>query len=71
YKKNENFEIKAYIDVDWAGSLDHRKSTNGGGFFLGNKLVSWTSKKQKCILQSTVEAKNVVSIVNCSIFFLA
>ncbi|GKD67094.1 retrovirus-related pol polyprotein from transposon TNT 1-94 [Tanacetum coccineum] len=32
-------------DVDHAGCLDTRKSTFGGIQFLGNKLVSWTSKK--------------------------
>ena len=34
YKKNENFILKAYIDVDWASSLDARKCTSGGAFFL-------------------------------------
>ena len=30
YKKNENFELKAYTCVDWVGSLDDRKSTSEG-----------------------------------------
>ncbi|GJS65603.1 retrovirus-related pol polyprotein from transposon TNT 1-94 [Tanacetum coccineum] len=34
-------------DVDHAGCLDTRKSTFGGIQFLGDKLVSWMSKKQK------------------------
>ena len=29
YKKGGNFELKAFADVDWAGSVDDRKSTNG------------------------------------------
>ena len=45
YKKNKDFELKAYTNADWAGSLDDRKNTSRGAFFLGNKLVSWTSKK--------------------------
>ena len=40
YKKNKKFELRAYKDVDWAGSLDDRKSTSGEAFFLGNRLVS-------------------------------
>ena len=28
YKKNENFELKSYTNVDWVVSLDDRKSTS-------------------------------------------
>ena len=45
YKKNEKFELRAYTDVDWAGNIDNRKSTSGRAFFLGRRLVTWTSKK--------------------------
>ena len=45
YKKNENFELRAYTDADWAGNIDDRKNTSGGAFFLGRRLVTWTSKK--------------------------
>ena len=48
YKKNEMFELRAYTNVDWAGNIDDRKSTSGGAFFLGRRLVTWTSKKQSC-----------------------
>ena len=44
--------------------MDDRKSTRGGAFFLGGRLVSWLSKKQDCISQSTVEAKYVVATNN-------
>ena len=33
---------------------------------MGNRLVSWTSKKQNYISQSTAEAKYVAPTVNCS-----
>ena len=33
HKKNENFELNAYTDVDWAGSLYDKKSASGGAFF--------------------------------------
>ena len=45
YKKNEKFKLKAYTNANWVGSLDDRKNTSGGAFFLGERLVSWTSKK--------------------------
>ena len=66
YKKNENVELKAYTNVDWVGSLDDRKSFSGGAFFLGSRLVSWTSKKKNYISQSTTEVKYVATTVNCS-----
>jgi hypothetical protein len=45
YPKNISFTLNAYTDVDWAGSVDDRKSTSGVAFFLGKCLVSWLSKK--------------------------
>ena len=66
YKKNENFEIKAYTSGDWASSLDDRKSTSRGALFLGNELVSCTIKKKKYISQSTAEVEYVAAIVSCS-----
>nr|GEU85044.1 hypothetical protein [Tanacetum cinerariifolium] len=38
-------EILHKHDVDHAGCIDSRKSTSGGIQFLGDKLVSWMSKK--------------------------
>nr|GEW57216.1 hypothetical protein [Tanacetum cinerariifolium] len=39
--------------------LDTRKSTSGGIQFLGDKLVSWMSKKQDCTVMSSAEAEYV------------
>ena len=58
--------MKVFTDADWAGNLDDRKNTSGGAFFLGKRLVSWTSKKQNCTSQSTAEAEYVAAAVNCS-----
>nr|GEV57551.1 retrovirus-related Pol polyprotein from transposon TNT 1-94 [Tanacetum cinerariifolium] len=35
-----------FSDADYAGCKDTFKSTSGGAQFLGEKLVSWSSKKQ-------------------------
>ena len=45
YPKSQDFILKAFIDADWIGSVDDRKSTSGAVFFLGNCLVSCLSKK--------------------------
>ncbi|GJU91684.1 hypothetical protein Tco_1304107 [Tanacetum coccineum] len=57
YPKDSGFELTAFSDTDHAGCLDTRKSTSGGIQFLGDKLVSWMSKKQDCTAMSSVEAK--------------
>ena len=49
YKIGGNLDLKVFIDANWAGSIDDRKSTSGGSFFLDKRLPSWTSKKQNCI----------------------
>nr|GEZ14610.1 hypothetical protein [Tanacetum cinerariifolium] len=49
-----------YRNSNHAGCLDSRKSTSGGIQFLGgDKLVSWSSKKQDCTLMSSAEAEYV------------
>ena len=66
YKFGGNLDLKVFTDADWAGNLDDRKSTSGGAFFLGKRLVSWTSKKKNCTSQSIVEANYVAAAVNYS-----
>nr|GEW34892.1 putative reverse transcriptase domain-containing protein [Tanacetum cinerariifolium] len=58
YSKDTSFKLTAFLDSDHAGCLDSRKSTSGGIQFLGgDKLVSWSSKKQDCTSMSSVEAE--------------
>nr|GEU33260.1 integrase, catalytic region, zinc finger, CCHC-type, peptidase aspartic, catalytic [Tanacetum cinerariifolium] len=53
-------------DVDHAGCIDSRKSTSGGIQFLGDKLVSWMSKKQNCTVMSSTEAEYVALSASCA-----
>nr|GEV94698.1 putative ribonuclease H-like domain-containing protein [Tanacetum cinerariifolium] len=58
YPKDTGFELTAFSYSDHAGCLDSRKSTSGGIQFLGgDKLVSWSSKKQDCTSMSSAEAE--------------
>ncbi|GJS84244.1 retrovirus-related pol polyprotein from transposon TNT 1-94 [Tanacetum coccineum] len=57
---------KAFSDADHAGCLDTRKSTSGGIQFLGDKLVSWMSKKQNCTAMSSAEAEYVALSASCA-----
>ncbi|GJU87184.1 retrovirus-related pol polyprotein from transposon TNT 1-94 [Tanacetum coccineum] len=45
YPKDSGFELTDFSNVDHAGYVDTHKSTSGGIQFLGDKLVSWMSKK--------------------------
>src|ERR1051325_3786749 len=58
--------LSGYCDADWAGSADDRKNTSGGCFFLGNNLVSCSSKKQNCVYLSTAEAEYIAAGSSCS-----
>ncbi|GKB35575.1 retrovirus-related pol polyprotein from transposon TNT 1-94, partial [Tanacetum coccineum] len=49
----------AYADADHAGCPDTRRSTSGSAQFLRDKLVSWSSKKQKSTAISTTEAEYI------------
>jgi hypothetical protein len=43
--------------TDWAGRLDTRCSTSGFCVYLGDNLVSWSSKRQHTVSRSIAEAK--------------
>ncbi|GJW34366.1 retrovirus-related pol polyprotein from transposon TNT 1-94 [Tanacetum coccineum] len=46
YPKDTAMALTAYANADHAGCQDTRRSTSGSAQFLGDKLVSWSSKKQ-------------------------
>ena len=50
-------DLLVYSDADWAGCPDTRKSTSGYAVFLGDNLVSWSSKRQNAVSRSSAEAE--------------
>ncbi|GJY25693.1 hypothetical protein Tco_0400419 [Tanacetum coccineum] len=66
YPKGSGFELTAFSDADHAGCVDTRKSTSGGIQFLGDKLVSWMSKKQDYTAMSFAEAEYVALSASCA-----
>nr|GEY89610.1 retrovirus-related Pol polyprotein from transposon TNT 1-94 [Tanacetum cinerariifolium] len=66
YSKDSGFELTRFSDADYAGCKDTFKSTSGGAQFLGEKLVSLSSKKQDCTTLSTAEAKYVFLSACCA-----
>nr|GEU92657.1 retrovirus-related Pol polyprotein from transposon TNT 1-94 [Tanacetum cinerariifolium] len=54
------------LDANHAGCIDTRKSTYGGIQFLGDKLVSWMSKKQDYTIISLSTAEYVALSASCA-----
>ena len=46
-----------YLDVDWVGCPDTRRSTSGYSIFLSNNPISWRAKKQPTVSRSSCESK--------------
>ncbi|GKB41045.1 hypothetical protein Tco_0885987 [Tanacetum coccineum] len=65
YSKDIGMSLIAYADADHAGCQDTRRSTSGSAQFLGDKLVSWSSKKQKCTAILSTEAE-YIALSGCS-----
>ncbi|GJR07971.1 retrovirus-related pol polyprotein from transposon TNT 1-94 [Tanacetum coccineum] len=66
YLKGSGFELTAFSNADHAGCIDTRKSTSEGIQLLGDKLVSWMSKKQDCTAMSSAEAEYVALSASCA-----
>nr|GEV28202.1 ribonuclease H-like domain-containing protein [Tanacetum cinerariifolium] len=49
--------LAAYSDADWAGCPTTHRSTSGYCVFLGNNLLSWSSKRQPTLSRSSAEAE--------------
>ncbi|GJW82340.1 retrovirus-related pol polyprotein from transposon TNT 1-94 [Tanacetum coccineum] len=59
YSNDTGMSLTAYADADHTGCQDTRRSTSGSIQFLGDKLVSWSSKKQKSTVISSTEAEYI------------
>nr|GEU64245.1 uncharacterized mitochondrial protein AtMg00810-like [Tanacetum cinerariifolium] len=64
YLKDTSMYLITYADSDHARCHDTRRSTSGSAQFLGDKLVTWPSKKQKSNAISSIEAE-YISLSGC------
>ncbi|GJU68689.1 retrovirus-related pol polyprotein from transposon TNT 1-94 [Tanacetum coccineum] len=56
YPKDSSIALTAFADVDHAGCQDTRHSTSRSMQLLGDRLVSWSSKRQKSDAISSTKA---------------
>ncbi|GJS69872.1 retrovirus-related pol polyprotein from transposon TNT 1-94 [Tanacetum coccineum] len=59
YPKDSSIALTAFADADHAGCQDTRRSTSGSMQLLGDRLVSWSSKRQKSAAISSTEAEYI------------
>ncbi|KAH9659545.1 hypothetical protein KPL70_023885 [Citrus sinensis] len=59
------FTVRGYVDSDFAGDLDKRKSTTSYVFTLAGAAVSWVSKLQTVVALSTIEAEYMAATQTC------
>jgi hypothetical protein len=66
YSASCSLALHGSSDAEFVGCRLDRKSTSGTCQFWGSSLVSWFSRKQSSVAQSTTEAKYVVAASCCS-----
>ncbi|GJU62353.1 putative ribonuclease H-like domain-containing protein [Tanacetum coccineum] len=66
YPKASSIALTAFADADHAGCQDTRRSTSGSMQFLGDRLVSWSSKRQKSDAISSTEAEYIAMSRCCA-----
>lgn len=63
--------LKAFSDSDWAICIDTRKSITSFSVYFGSYLISWKSKKQSIVSQSSSEAKyRAIASATCELQWL-
>jgi hypothetical protein len=59
YSREYDISPTAFVDADYGGCKDTRRSTSGYVFTMAGGAVSWSSKRQATVALSTVEAEYV------------
>ncbi|KAL5578799.1 hypothetical protein UlMin_011241 [Ulmus minor] len=68
---NNDLLLTGFSDADWGCNLDDRRSVAGYCVFLGDYLVSWSSKKQNVISRSSTDSEyRALANVACEIAWI-
>jgi hypothetical protein len=63
YTSSGGVMLHGFTDLDWMGSTVDRKSTFRYCFSLGSIMISWSSRKQGSIAQSTAKVEYIAASV--------
>ncbi|GJU57795.1 retrovirus-related pol polyprotein from transposon TNT 1-94 [Tanacetum coccineum] len=66
YPKDSSIALITYADANYAGCQDTRKSTSGCMQLLGDRLVSWSLKRQKSVAISSLKAEYIAMSGYCA-----
>jgi hypothetical protein len=66
FSASSSLSLCGYYDADYVGCHVERKSTSRTCQFLRSSLVSWSSRKQSTVSQSTTKAEYVAAAACCS-----
>nr|GEW52731.1 retrotransposon protein, putative, unclassified, expressed [Tanacetum cinerariifolium] len=67
--QDSSIALTAFADANHAGCQDTRRSTSGSVQFLGERLISWSSKRQKSAAISSTEAE-YIALSGCCVQIL-
>ena len=54
-------KLIGHCDSDWGGYIDDMKSMSGYAFSLASSVISWVSKKQGSVAQSSIEVEYILA----------
>ncbi|KAH9726484.1 retrovirus-related pol polyprotein from transposon RE2 [Citrus sinensis] len=66
FKRSDSLDPVIYTDAYWGSDIDDKRSTSGYCVFLGENLISWSSKKQSIISKSSAESEYRAMALACS-----
>ncbi|GJW94580.1 hypothetical protein Tco_0174252 [Tanacetum coccineum] len=69
YPKDSSIALTTFADADHVGCQDTRHSTSGSMQSLGDRLVRWSSKRQKSAVISSTEAEYIAMSKHIDIRF--
>lgn len=61
YQKGGSLQVVGYVDSDWAGCKDTKRSTTGYVFMLAGGPISWVSQRQQTVSTSSAQAEYVAA----------